>query len=344
MTVAESNMTNGKTMTHNTNFANFEFPLIESAKVGPASLNIKARVRGPTIRFSLDSPKNVVVQVNDNIWDVLHILTSSPDSDIPSPSDPDLLIPSGKTVSIASRAMVKGPLIFRNVTASEFRGRGIPQSANIQTQSSSNIQISYTLLLRSNIGTHMPSDMTIHDLSLLFSGQLERDYGDSKGLTIQNAQHYAHLINIGTRGNRPSPETTDGVCIRNIDVVDEREAQQWYQSALAMNTGERNLIRNMLVDGMRVEKFRAGQLINMRVMNNNKYKTSPWRGIENNYIKDRSYRRDLARTALVLGFNLVVNGRVISDDMAKPSWYYTVDIVRMYVKEHVRKLRFIKST
>ncbi|KAL2847504.1 pectin lyase-like protein [Aspergillus pseudoustus] len=423
-TVAEANTTTGRSMIHNTNVANFDFcgsiditltyntATIKSAKVRPASLNIKPQVKGQTIKFSLDSPKNVVVQVNDDIWDVLHILTSNPETDTPKPSDPDviyfspginnssaagnltsgeLIVPAGKTVYIAPGATVKFPLIFRNATGGEIRGRGLLQGANIQTQSSSDILIRDILLFNSNIGTHMSSDITIRDLRSFSSGQWgdgidlycssnvlidnvfmrnsddnialyqarNGDYGDSNNLTIQNAQlwaDYAHPINIGTHGNTPNPETMDGVFIRNIDVLDHREMQQWYQGALAINAGDSNLIRNVVVDGFRIENFRLGQIVNLRIMNNTKYNTSPGRGIENVYIKDMEYTGDRADTALLLGYdaehkisnvtfeNLVVNGKVISDDMAKPSWYYTADMVPMFANEHVEGLSFIKST
>ncbi|KAL2822438.1 pectin lyase-like protein [Aspergillus granulosus] len=389
-TVAEANTTTGKSMIHNTNAANFDFcgPIdisltyntaeIKSAIVRPASLNIKPQIRGQTIKFSLDSPKNIVVQVNNDIWDVLHLLTSSPETDVPKPSDPDviyfapginnssaarnltsgeLLIPSRKTVYIAPGATVKFLLIFANATSGEIRGRGVLQGANIQTKSASNILIRDILLFNSNVGTHMSSDVTIRDLRSFSSGQWGdgidlycsrnvlvdnvfmrnsddnialyqargTDYGDSSNLTIQNAQlwaDYAHPINIGTHGNTPNPETMDGVFI---------------------NAGDSNLIRNVHVEGMRVEIFRQGQIINMRIMYNTKYNTSPGRGIENVYIKDLEYTGDRASTAPLLGYD---SGHKISNvtfENLVPTWYYTTDMVPMFANEHVEGLKFITS-
>jgi hypothetical protein len=131
--------------------------------------------------------------------------------------------------------------------------------------------------------------------------------------------------------------------------------QQWYQGCLAINAGDSNIIRNVRVEGMRVENFRQGQIVNLRVMNNTKYNTSPGRGIENVYIKDLEYTGDRASTALILGLdaehrvenvtfeNLIVNGRVIYDGMAKPSWYYTADMVPLFANEHVEGLSFVAS-
>lgn len=46
----------------------------------------------------------------------------------------------------------------------------------------------------------------------------------------------------------------------------------------------------------------------------------------------------------VLFENPVVNGVVISDEMAKPAWYKTSDLARIFVGEHVEGLVFRSST
>ncbi|KAH6885015.1 pectin lyase fold/virulence factor [Thelonectria olida] len=53
-------------------------------------------------------------------------------------------------------------------------------------------------------------------------------YGGTTNITLQNSALWAgvaHPINIGTHGNPESPETTDGVLIRNVDILDHREGQ-----------------------------------------------------------------------------------------------------------------------
>jgi hypothetical protein len=128
-----------------------------------------------------------------------------------------------------------------------------------------------------------------------------------------------------------------------------------YQGALAINAGDSNLIQSILVDGFRIENFREGQIVNMRVMYNTKYNTSPGCGIRNVYIEDLSYTGTNANPALLLGYdaectivnvtfeNMVINGRAISGTMAKPTWYYTTDMAPMYANEHVLNLTFITS-
>jgi polygalacturonase len=183
-------------------------------------------------------------------------------------------------------------------------------------------------------------------------------YGDSSNITIQDATLWAdlaHTIVMGTHGNTDNPETLDGVTIRNIDILDHREPQMWYQGAISINPGDSNLIQNVYMEGIRVENFREGQVVSFRVAYNSKYNTSPGRGIRNVVIKDLSYEGVNANPALVLGYDedrtienvtfvdLTVNGELIHDDMAKPSWYYTADMVPMFVNEHVHNLTFIKN-
>ena len=96
----------------------------------------------------------------------------------------------------------------------------------------------------------------------------------------------------------------------------------------------------MLIEDIRVEDFRIGQLVSMRVGYNPKYNTSLGRGIRNIRIRNPSYQgagADTAGTAVMAGYdetrgiefvrfeNLTINGRHVSDTMMKPSWYLTTD-------------------
>jgi hypothetical protein len=144
-----------------------------------------------------------------------------------------------------------------------------------------------------------------------------------------------------------------GVTIRNIDILDHRELQMGYQGCIAIDPGDSNLIRDVLIDDVRVEDFRIGQLINMMVTYNTKYNTSPGRGISNVTIRNLNYHGTHAGTAIMTGYdethliefirfeNLTINGKQISDTMKKPSWYMTSDFMPMYVNDHVKNLTFV---
>lgn len=44
----------------------------------------------------------------------------------------------------------------------------------------------------------------------------------------------------------------------------------WYQDCLAINARDSNLIQNVFIDGMRIENFQEGQIVNLRTMFNDK--------------------------------------------------------------------------
>ena len=142
----------------------------------------------------------------------------------------------------------------------------------------------------------------------------------------------------------------------NIDILDHKEKQLNYQGCMAINAGDNNLIRNVRFENIRVEDFRQGQLVNLRIFYNKKYCTAPGRGIENVLFKDISYTGDRAEVSVIEGYNeerkikdirfenLRVNGRLITDDMSgKTGWYNTGDMCRIYVGPHVENVQFVET-
>jgi hypothetical protein len=184
-------------------------------------------------------------------------------------------------------------------------------------------------------------------------------YGDVTNVTVQNSTLWAdvaHPILVGTHGDTPYPDTLESLKFLNLDILDQAEAQIGYQGCLALNAGDSNLIRNVRFENIRVEDFREGQLVNLRVFYNRKYNTSPGRGIENIYFKDIYYHGQRASHSVIAGYddvrsinnvvfeNLQINGRVIADDMpGKPGFYQTGDMAGFFVGEHVNGLKFITA-
>ncbi len=128
----------------------------------------------------------------------------------------------------------------------------------------------------------------------------------------------------------------------NIDILDHKEAQIDYQGCLSIDAGDNNLVRNVRFENIRIEDFRQGQLVNIRVFFNSKYCTSPGRGVENVLFKDITYNGKNAAMSIIAGYNeqrkvknivfenLVINGRLIADDMKeKPGWYKTSDMANI---------------
>ncbi|KAM0327436.1 hypothetical protein ACHAQA_005723 [Verticillium albo-atrum] len=377
----------------------------KEVRVRPDSYGIVPSRSGHTIKFTLDRPRDVVLQINNEVFNVLHVFTNAPPVDEPSPDDDDVIyfgpgfhqvpkkivVPSGGIVYIAGGAVVSVEAIeFTNVTNAAVRGHGVltfPRSGNIRVTRSQNIEINGPIGLNFLARTFEAKDVLIKNWRSFSSVQWgdgidifcsenvlidsvflrnsddclalynHRDewYGDVKNVTLQNSSLWAdvaHPINIGTHGNTANPEVATGITIRNVDILDHREKQLYYQGAIAINAGDSNLVKDVLIEDVRVENFRLGQLLNFRVMRNRKYNTSPGRGIRDVVIRDLEYNGEGSTASVFSGYdeertisnvtfyNLKINGKVIKDNMQKPGWYETQDFIPLHVNDHVWNLTF----
>jgi len=386
---------------------------IEKARIRPLSYGIEPTTEDSTLKFTLTEPRKIVVEVNGEIFDCLHLLARPIETDRPAADDPDviyfgpgvhtvtngeLLVPTGKTVYLAGGAVLKAAVNFKDVSNAGLTGRGVlygsraggstlVRSKNIRIDGVSmlNLSAGYAITVGQSeqvsitnfgyfsagqwgdgIDVFSSSDVLIDDSFLRCSddcialyGHRWEYYGDTRNITVQNSSLWAdvaHPINVGTHGNTASPEVLENITISNIDILDHREPQKLYQGCIALNPGDSNLVRNVRIQDVRVEDFRWGQFIHMRIAYNKTYNTSPGRGIESVYIKNLSYGGSNAETAMMLGYNetagikdvtfqnLAVNGTVIADTMKKPRWFVTSDFVPMHVNEHVSNLRFLDAS
>ncbi|MES5818708.1 glycosyl hydrolase family 28 protein [Streptomyces sp. RG80] len=184
-------------------------------------------------------------------------------------------------------------------------------------------------------------------------------YGDCRNITVRDSTLWAdvaHPINVGTHGNTDKPETIENLVFSNIDILDHREPQMDYQGCIALNPGDSNLLSNVRAQDIRVEDFRWGQLINMRVMFNKSYNTSVGRGIDGVFIRNMTYTGTHANPSVMVGYdadhaiknvtfqNLVINGKMIGNGMKKPGWYKFTDMMPAYANEHVINPRFLNPT
>jgi hypothetical protein len=122
---------------------------------------------------------------------------------------------------------------------------------------------------------------------------------------------------------------------------------------MSINAGDNNLVRQVRFNNVRVEDFRQGQLLNIRVFYNRKYCTSPGRAIEDVLFKNVSYQGSKAEISIIAGYdeerkvknirfeNLVINGVKITDSMKnKPKWFKTADMAGIFLGEHVEGVVF----
>jgi hypothetical protein len=182
--------------------------------------------------------------------------------------------------------------------------------------------------------------------------------GDARRITVRGATLWAdiaHPILVGTHGSTPHPEVLEDLSFIDLDILDHHEPQLDYQGCLAINAGDSNLVRRVLFEDVRIDDFRRGQLVNLRVFYNRKYCTSPGRGIEDVTFRRVSYDGTRASNSIIAGYDdarkvrgivfedLVINGLEIHDGMRKPAWYKTADMAGIFVGEHVEGLVFVRS-
>ena len=385
----------------------FNHGTVRTGRVRPLSYGITPCIDGNTMTFKLDRPRNLSVEVNEDIFHNLHLFANPIDEKKPKklkdknliyfgpgihtfPGD-TLNVPSGKTVYIAGGALVKGCIQVVNAQNVKILGRGIviPERwAGLRIINSKNVLVEGVITTQCPTGgSDSIAIRNVKSISsygwgdgmnvfasnnVLFDGVFCRNSDDCttvygtrlgftggcKNITMQNSTLWAdvaHPIFIGIHGDVENPEILENLNYINIDILDHKETKSDYQGCLAINAGDNNLIRNVRFENIRIEDFRQGQLVNLRIFYNEKYCKAPGRGIENVLFKDISYTGENAEVSMIIGYdkerkvknirfeNLQINGEVIYDDMPdKPKWYKTGDMARIFVGEHTEEVTFSK--
>lgn len=377
---------------------------INTARIRPLSYGIKPVVAGNTMTFVLDQPRNLSLEINDDIFHNLLLFANPMLENIPAKNDPNVIyfgagihefkggnfkIPSNKTVYIAGDAILRGQLLIDSVENVKVIGRGMVEHTvkmGIHISRSKNILVEG--VFTTQCATGGSDQVTIRNVksvsyygwgdglnvfasnNVLFDGVFCRNSDDCttvyatrkgfeggcKNITMQNSTLWAdvaHPIFIGIHGNADKSDIIEDVYYRNIDILDQKEMQLDYQGCMAINAGDNNLIRNIHFEDIRVEDFRQGQLLNLRIFFNEKYCKAPGRGIENIFFKNISYNGSGGELSMISGYdkdrkikniffeNLRINGKLISDSMPeKPKWYKTGDMARIFIGEHVENVVF----
>lgn len=379
---------------------------VKQARVRPLSAGIEPVIKGNTLTFKLDQPRNLSVEVNGDIFHNLHLFANPLIENIPDENDPDVIyfgpgihsfdnnafrVPSGKTVYVDGSAILRGQLLIHNAQNVTIMGSGMVEHTvkmGVHIANSKNIRVEGIFTTQcatggsDNVSIRNVKSISYYGwgdgLNVFASNNVYFDrvfcrnsddcttvYATRKGfeggcrnIVMENSTLWAdvaHPIMIGIHGNAKNFDIIEDLVYRNIDILDHKEAQLDYQGCLTINGGDNNIIRNVLFEDIRIEDFRQGQVVNIRIFYNEKYCAAPGMSIENVRFKNVSYTGHNAEVSIIAGYNsdrmvknivfenLRINGKLITDDMPdKPAWYKTGDMARIFVGEHVEGVSFIE--
>lgn len=189
---------------------------VQTAKVLPASLNIQPEINGNLVRFSVDKPLNVTVEINGEHIRSLHIFVNPEETHIPNPDDPDVIyfapgihelsgsieVPDNKTVYVAGGAIIRccndttvdtndkeavkkslWPSFVLSGNNARIRGRGIIDQENVPRMQAKNIM--------RVTGKGLEIDGVILRNSSIWTVSLN----NAEGVNINNIKVFGHRAN-----------------------------------------------------------------------------------------------------------------------------------------------------
>lgn len=180
------------------------------------------------------------------------------------------------------------------------------------------------------------SDIEIRDVFLRTSDDCIAIYGsrwdyrgDTRRIKVSDSilwADVAHPLMIGTHGDHDRDgDTIEDVAFSNIDILEHHEPHPNYWGAMAINAGDKNLVRRITYEDIRVEAFELGQLIDIRVVWNKDYNPVPGRAISGIVFRRIRYTGTNANPNRIYGFDreravdgvsfedLEINGQPVTD-------------------------------
>ena len=376
---------------------------VQLAEIRPVSCHLHPQMSkavADSFTFTLDRPRNLSIEVNDDRLRNLHLFANPIETNIPSPTDtnviyfgpgfygpnsptnrPVIRVGSGQTVYLAGGSVVQGVIATENgATNVVIRGRGILdmspwndpkgicikghdwQTSAISLRRATNVLVEGIILkqhvdfavLGGNVnhatidnlksfssqewgdGIDMKSShhviirncfLRTSDDCVAVYGSRGGFYGGSSDWDVADSVLWAdkaHAIMIGVHGDyQADGDVIENLRYHNIDVLEAKEFSASYWGALKITCGDKNIVRNVDFDDIRVEHIReaGGYLIGL-TFGYFQPSTTLGRLIENIHFKDISYEGIAG--SLISGSpghpikgvtfdNLVINGERIKD-------------------------------
>lgn len=109
------------------------------------------------------------------------------------------------------------------------------------------------------------------------------NYGGASDIIVRNMVLWAdvaHPMMIGTHGDyRHEGDILEDILFEDIDVLEHHEFQPGYLGVMAINPGDKNLVRKVTYRNIRIEPFEHGKVLDFQVKWNPDYNPAPGRGI-----------------------------------------------------------------
>jgi hypothetical protein len=116
--------------------------------------------------------------------------------------------------------------------------------------------------------------------------------GDTRRVRVSHSIFWpdvAHAMFVGLHGDSAKPNTLEDITFDDIDVLNLDEDDPEYEGAMAISAGDTNTVRDVTFSNIRIDHVEEGKLINLRVVYNAKYSTSPGLLIDGVHFKNVSY-------------------------------------------------------
>ena len=273
-----------------------------------------------------------------------NVVTYGPGRHTPPAGSSYFPVRSGQTIYIAGGAVLQGQFRLDGVENVRIYGRGIidRQQEQFVVHNSRNVTVEGLTFIDSKYGTIACSqsrDVRFIDLKAFSAGQwsdgvnvfacdgveVDRAFirtsddsvaiyatrkdatGDTRNVKVMNSAFWpdvAHAMFVGLHGDTGTPNVIENVAFSNIDVLELDEDDPEYEGAMAISAGDTNLVRHISFSDVRVEHIQEGKLFNLRVVFNEKYNTSPGKGVEDVVFRNISYAGATTPSAsLIAGYD-----------------------------------------
>ena len=141
------------------------------------------------------------------------------------------------------------------------------------------------------------------------------DYsGDTCNILVTGCSLWAdvaHPTIIGTHGDyEKEGNILEHIRFENLDILEHREHQADYLGCLAINAGDRNTVRDVSYENIRIEPFVHGKILDFQVKCNPDYNPVPGRQISHIRLKDIFYLGNGELPSRICGYD---SDRMVTD-------------------------------